>query len=576
MAERLNDRVTLHCGDCLDVLDKLDQNSIDACVCDPPYHLQSITKRFAKTGRTDKTRTTSGPHQRTANGFMNQQWDGGDVAFRIDTWERVLRVLKPGGHLLSFGGTRTYHRMACAIEDAGFEIRDSISWNFGSGFPKSHNVGKNLDAKNARCTCDNSLRSLRQSSDDTSCLVQEGQNPDMLISMQRSIAREGMGSARAQGAQSAEPRELHQSGSQDDGATQSGMEGRGDLPSSSRQLREREIRPLPTGADVNGTQGRLHHGASAGNGALGRAPSHAGRVRPSRGSSSTQQRADESDALALQSQPQERGAWNHCGRCGKPMVPDGLGTALKPAMELICVARKPLSESTVAANVLKWGTGALNIDGCRVATTDQVECTGDGSRTGKYGGHGHGDATLTGETWKLPAQGRWPANVIHDGSDEVVGAFPATKSAGHIPRSGGTKAIWSNGREIQSDIGVNNAFADSGSAARFFYTAKADADDRLGSKHPTVKPLDLMQYLVRLVTPPRGLVLDPFAGTGTTGEACMREGMRALLIEREASYQDDIRRRMRLAASGNGERKRESIKAKNEGKPLDHGPLFGP
>jgi site-specific DNA-methyltransferase (adenine-specific) len=248
----------------------------------------------------------------------------------------------------------------------------------------------------------------------------------------------------------------------------------------------------------------------------------------------------------------------------------GFGTALKPACEPIVLARKPLSESTVAANVLKWGTGALNIDGCRVSVDADEPNRRDNASI---------DRSAEGATYNLQKtrrnatlqNGRWPANVIHDGSDEVVGAFPETQTNAGTAQSVHRAGMW--GIETQEGRTLSNG--DSGSAARFFYTAKADADDRLGSNHPTVKPLDLMQYLVRLVTPPRGLVLDPFAGTGTTGEAAMREGIRAILIEREAEYQEDIRRRMRLATCGPDERSRESIKAKLKDKPLSVGPLFG-
>jgi site-specific DNA-methyltransferase (adenine-specific) len=173
--------------------------------------------------------------------------------------------------------------------------------------------------------------------------------------------------------------------------------------------------------------------------------------------------------------------------------------------------------------------------------------------------------------------GRWPANLVHDGSDEVLAAFPEARSSGGGGNStgerGGAGQIWGS-----AGIGHDSTqeqYSDSGSSARFFYTAKADADDRLGSKHPTVKPLDLMQWLVRLVTPPGGTVLDCFAGTGTTGEAAWREGMRAVLIEAEPEYQDDIRRRMRLAATaGLAERERESIKARGKLKTVDGLPLF--
>ena len=223
------------------------------------------------------------------------------------------------------------------------------------------------------------------------------------------------------------------------------------------------------------------------------------------------------------------------------MVPEGLGTALKPAFEPIVLARKPLSESTVAANVLRWRTGALNIDGCRIGTEGG---TAKGSKP-QGAGHGIYGAGLHGacEIVELD-KGRWPANVCHDGSDEVVAAFPTNKSPAprkmkRSPDAGNRTGYGTfNG---QDDVVIG--FGDSGSAARFFYSSKASKMDRAGSKHPTVKPVSLMQWLCRLITPPGGTVLDPFAGSGTTGAAARLEGFRAVLIEREAEYQQDIRNR---------------------------------
>ena len=248
---------------------------------------------------------------------------------------------------------------------------------------------------------------------------------------------------------------------------------------------------------------------------------------------------------------------------------EGWGTALKPACEPIVLARKPLSEGTVAANVLKWGTGAINVDGCRVATDDgyQDNAVTQGINTAQTS---YAPAVVR-RTFEPAKNGRWPANVIHDGSEEVLAAFPDSSAEGHFPGNGGTHdpSSWSIGDERSPP----RMMGDSGSAARFFYASKADSDDRLGSKHPTVKPVDLMQYLVRLVTPKGGSVLDPFAGTGTTGEAAWREGMRAVLIEREAEYQADIRRRMELVKSGPNERAAKI--AANSKQAIDPGPLFG-
>jgi site-specific DNA-methyltransferase (adenine-specific) len=381
----LNDRVTLRSGDCRDVLARLEECSVDSCVTDPPYHLTSIVKRFGAENAAPAKAGKTGAYARASAGFMGKRWDGGDIAFQRETWAAVWRVLKPGAHLVAFSGTRTYHRMACAIEDAGFEIRDQIAWTYGSGFPKSHNIG------------------------------------------------------------------------------------------------------------------------------------------------------------------------------------NGWGTALKPAWEPIVLARKPLI-GTVADNVRAHGTGALNIDGCRVASGD-----GDYDHPGNSGivdnCNVYGDFSHKNQS-KPHTSGRWPANVVHDGSDEVVALFPQVATG----KGGGADLGYNGGGLASADRG--RGFGDSGSAARFFYTAKADADDRIGSKHPTVKPRDLMQWLVRLVTPPGGVLLDPFAGTGTTGEAAFREGLRAILIEAEPEYQQDIRRRMTLCLAGPDERQRESIKASGKAPPAESLPLF--
>lgn len=449
MRSFLNGKVVLHAGDCLEVMASLPENSVDAIVCDPPYHLTSIVKRFGGENAAACKVGKTGAYARASAGFMGKQWDGGDIAFRTETWALALRILKPGGYLIAFSGTRTYHRMTVAIEDAGFEIRDMICWHYGSGFPKSHNVSKGMD--------------------------------------------------KAAGAK-----------------------------------REK----IATGAPVK----RMIPGAD--------------------------QNAD--------------GSWiKDNGRIYQPGVEvpatadaqkwDGYGTALKPATEPICLARKPLI-GRVVENVLQHGTGALNIDGCRIAVDDasyQKNCSGD---------RGHAEnrtrdmdyAMTAGSASKI---GRWPANLIHDGSPEVMALFPSDAGAS-APVRGTEQSAASVGVVTGERARVPGAFHfDGGSAGRFFYTAKADAEDRLGSKHPTVKPLDLMQWLVRLVCPRGGVVLDPFAGTGSTGEAAWREGMKAVLIERETEYQADIARRMELAE--NPTKRAAVAKTKNKlDRPGDL-PLFG-
>ena len=346
----------LHNGDCLEIMRGMPDNSVDSIVTDPPYGLS----------------------------FMGKKWDY-DVP-SVEIWAECLRVLKPGGHLLAFAGTRTQHRMAVRIEDAGFEIRDMIAWVYGSGFPKSLDVSKAID-KAAGAVRDVIAK-----------------NPTF-----RSNTREN------------------------------GTSG----------LRDRRV-------DSNIT-----------------APA-----------------------------TDEARQWQ------------GWGTALKPALEPITVARKPLV-GTVAANVLDYGTGALNIDGCRVEGGERPLIVGENDARNfsgdfKQGSRREGTTTA----------GRWPANLIHDGSDEVVGLFP-----------------WSrDGQE--------------GSAARFFYCAKASKKDRdEGNEHPTVKPTDLMAYLCRLVTPPGGVVLDPFMGSGSTGKAAQREGFRFIGIEREPAYMEIANSRIRRVES---------------------------
>jgi site-specific DNA-methyltransferase (adenine-specific) len=257
---------------------------------------------------------------------------------------------------------------------------------------------------------------------------------------------------------------------------------------------------------------------------------------------------------------------------------EGWGTALKPAWEPIVMARKPLS-GTVAANVLEHGTGALNVGGCRVEHASDADLSLSLSKN-----PGRDDLVTSGvfgadrPQQSVNRDGRWPANVIHDGSAEVLAAFPDSLGGPGGGQSGkdspGARGVYEGGYSTGgTGTRADRATHNTGSAARFFYTAKADADDRLGSKHPTVKPLDLMQYLVRLVTPPGGLVLDPFAGTGTTGEAAFREGMRAVLIEREPEYQADIARRMELAE--NPTKRAAVAKSKNNLQGAEGTPLFG-
>jgi hypothetical protein len=394
----------LRFGCCLDNMRSMSDNSVDSIVTDPPYEL----------------------------GFMGKSWDASGIAYSVEMWREALRVLKPGGHLLSFGGSRTYHRMACAIEDAGFEVRDQIMWVYGSGFPKSLDVSKAID--------------------------------------------------KAAGAE----REV---------------------------LGQRVVRGVESG-HTNGSGGSL----------MGR---------------TTCDKVSDITAPATDAAHQ----W------------DGWGTAFKPAHEPICVARKPLV-GTVAANVLEWGTGALNIDGCRVGT-ELVEQGRSGRGVERSGTIALEGGPLSATAHSL-ATGRWPANLIHDGSEEVLAAFP--DAAGQQGALTGDEPSARAGAVDQNCYGKMDRRHSAAprresdtSAARFFYCAKASKSDRgEGNTHPTVKPTAVMQYLCRLVTPPGGVVLDLFMGSGTTGKAAMREGFRFIGFDVTPEY-------MMIAADRIGTAHRERL-----------------
>ena len=378
-------------GDCLEVMKTLPDCSVDAVVTDPPYGLA----------------------------FMGKRWDY-DVP-TVAVWAECLRVLKPGGHLLAFAGTRTQHRMAVRIEDAGFEIRDMIAWVYGSGFPKSLDVSKAIDKA---------------------------------AGAEREVTGSRMGDIGIQGGNFA-------------GKTERGVI---------------ELRDAPATPEAH--------------------------------------------------------QWV------------GWGTALKPALEPITVARKPL-EGTVAANVLAHGTGGLNVDGCRVAHDEDCRMMAPSQANIDNPSEKHRQAGRREAVLELKPGGRWPANLIHDGSDEVVGLFPANAGA-FAPVRGSEPSKPAKNTYGEYARGGGAFHNDTGSAARFFYTAKASRDDRSdGNTHPTVKPTDLMRYLCRLVTPPGGVLLDPFMGSGSTGKAAMLEGFEFIGIEREAAYHAIAESRIgRAAAAG--------------------------
>ena len=385
--------VTLYCGDCVATMKTMPDNSVDSIVTDPPYGL----------------------------GFMGKGWDA--TVPGVQVWIECLRILKPGGHLLAFAGTRTQHRMAVRIEDAGFEIRDMIAWVYGSGFPKSLDVSKAID--------------------------------------------------KAAGA-------------------------------------EREKVPA---------SGGLHKNARLNDDGWSKIGDDAAMM--------------DSNLPATAAAKQ----W------------EGWGTALKPSLEPITMARKPLI-GTVAENVLTHGTGGINVDACRVGRDSE-----DVSGWSQSGSNASDNRAMSGANYardaKPDADGRWPANLIHDGSDEVLALFPesvsrtsaAVNRSNGVLKHGGENAKPSH--ETTERVTSNEGFDDAGSAARFFYTPKADSSERRQSKHPTVKPLDLIRYLVRMVTPEGGVVLDPFLGSGTLCEAARAEHCLSIGIELDAAYCADAVERLR-------------------------------
>jgi site-specific DNA-methyltransferase (adenine-specific) len=379
----------LHTGNCLDILATMPDNSVDAIVTDPPYGLA----------------------------FMGKKWDY-DVPSE-DIWRECLRVLKPGGHLLAFAGTRTQHRMAVRIEDAGFEIRDMIAWVYGSGFPKSHDISKAIDkAAGAK-------REV------------VGYNATCGLAKNKNL--------------------------NDDGWSKIGS-----------------------------------HGANI-------------------------------TAPATNSAKQ----WQ------------GWGTSLKPALEPITVARKPFT-GTVAANVLQWGTGGVNVDGCRVGTevitqrlAQVVNGSGIGAKAVGIVQKATGETTTT--------FGRFPANLIHDGSDEAV--FGMGESARYFYCAKASKRDRDEGCEgMPQTVQQSVAHGDKKYGTLPYTNEPREINPRPRTNHhPTVKPTDLMRYLCRLVTPPDGIVLDPFMGSGSTGKAAILEGFQFIGIDMTPEYVDIARARIEHA-----------------------------
>jgi DNA modification methylase len=588
---------------------------VDSVVCDPPYHLTSIVKRFGAENTAPAKVGKTGAFARASKGFMGQTWDGGDVAFREETWAEVLRVLKPGGHLVAFSGTRTYHRMVVAIEDAGFEVRDQLAWLYGSGFPKSHDVSKQIDKLAPRAGMFDKFA------------AHYGARRKATGLSHNAICEAGKFYAE-----------------HNHGGASSNWEKGCNVPTLAQWA---ILKPL---LGLSDEWLSLIEREEAGRAKVGERNASLLAVAPG-------QDNDRSATTLDITAPATDAAreW------------EGWGTALKPAWEPICLARRPLI-GTVAKNVLAHGTGAINVDGCRIEANDGVpQFDKSNKRPGNTFDVG---SNRTGEVSTL---GRWPANIIHDGSDEVVEGFPAEagkSSGGRIGNAGGgnveniptgqfeagdpgfgdsgsaarffaqcqygeeewefvknglaaksaeslcdlcgtptagdpaaTLTLDSNSAASQAGLGsigicgnciprlsralsadsrestdtiqiiptcsksngsatpatVSTIKADGraraeaasapASATRFLYCPKATSAERgEGNNHPTVKPVALMRWLTRLVTPKGGIVLDPFMGSGSTALACDAEQFNFIGCELSPEYAEIARNR--IAAAG--------------------------
>jgi len=479
--------VTLLIGDCIEQMRTLEADSVDAIVTDPPYGLE----------------------------FMGKEWDGFGTPLGFQTWSEqwareALRVLKPGGHLLAFGGTRMYHRLAAGIEDAGFEIRDTLMWLYGSGFPKSLDVSKAIDKRRDDGNEIESVRSFLYKSWKASGVKAE--TIDSHFGFKGSMSG---------------PHWFYKT-SQNTVPTCEQWLGLKNLLNLSDEMDEQVWR-------LNGRKGNPGEGWT----------SREITGQHQTAAAAAQWMSNYGIEANLQAKEKRENASTEGAKKWQ-----GWGTALKPAVEPIVLARKPLI-GTVAANVLTHGTGALNIDASRIGT-EQVSVHNAPKGTFAGGEEGRGSDTTTYRTHT----GRWPANILLDEEaaallDEQSGV--SKSQGGRIgKKEHGSLAIGAAGVYEKGDPG----FGDTGGASRFFYVAKASRAERNAGLerniHPTVKPVALMKYLIRLVVPKGGVVLDPFLGSGTTAVAAIEEGVEWIGCEREPEYLEIIKARVAAAQPGFG------------------------
>lgn len=428
MKKEIKDNYSLLLGDNIQLMKTIEDNSIDSVVTDPPYGLTSIVKRFGKSNSADAQYGTDGVFKRSSKGFMGKEWDS-DVP-SVEFWREVYRILKPGGHILSFGGTRTYHRMATAIEDAGFEIRDQLQWIYASGFPKSHNIGKAIDSQ-----------------------IKTGKS---------------------------NPKSINE-------------------------------------CELNKTDGKIIKTSQPNNGILGQKKNIIKKI-----------------GATLESESAQK--WQRWG------------TALKPANEPICLARKPISERTIALNVIKHGTGGINIDDCRIGyevRTTPIHSDDVKDDNTLFGLH----KTIQHERVET-TEGRFPANIMFD--EEAGKIFGEQSRFFYCPKVSKKERDMGledfDAKAQRTTIGGTRDFnARCANCEKKFIGSPNSicscdnpiTDNQIFKKknnHPTVKPINLMSYLVRLITPPGGTVIDPFMGSGSGGIATLLEGFNFVGMEQDPEY----------------------------------------
>jgi len=534
-------QLKLMLGDNISSLKKLPDNCIDSIVTDPPYGLK----------------------------FMGKKWD-----YQVPStefWLEVYRVLKPGGHILSFGGTRTYHRMVVNLEDAGFEIRDCISWLYSTGFPKALDIEKQMLKNGYKiCECEkkpeHELRSV-PSTNISQTINNEIKQGEVLLN---SLSQQSLEQNLCEMASN-------------DRRQESSLEGRNNL-----EWKEGELQPESnkicegTGlANTNGEAGRIYTNSQDDNSTGNEETSNQNGGGSSQGSRPIKQPNTQLGTMADEQGPQVSRSWEVCSGCNKPII-QPLKTALKPAQELICLARKPISEKTIALNVLKWGTGGLNIDECRIGIEGGGTVCNNRDENGECLGHSDGGLNLMTSTKHSNNkdefnEGRFPANIILDEEagkdlDRQSGITKTKKTKPPLPQTQTSGFIYKN--TGPTDIITERGFDDQGGASRYFYSAKVskkernmgldgfedkesilpglnsfnENGDRLRSDgsiippiiskntHPTIKPITLMSYLIKLITPTNGIVLDPFMGSGSTGIAAQLNGFRFCGMEMDESY----------------------------------------